>query len=69
MGEERVGSFGKVFKGLHKITKEIRAIKSIDKANVDQEAEAKLFEEIAILKELVLSFFALILSFRITLIL
>jgi len=50
---QSIGAFGKVYKGQHKITNEIRAIKAISRANVDEEQEQKLFEEIAILKELV----------------
>jgi len=52
-----IGSFGIVYKAVHKITQEKRAIKFIDRSAVTPEEEAKLMQEIAILRQLV--YFAL----------
>ena len=49
-----LGSFGIVYKAIHKISQEKRAIKFIDRASVTSEQEAKLFQEIEILRQLVL---------------
>jgi len=46
------GAYGVVFKALHNKTNEIRAIKWIDKAKVSAECEAKLFQEVNILRHL-----------------
>lgn len=47
-----IGSYGAVYQAIHKESKEIRAIKLIDKANVPKEKEAELFSEIKVLKEM-----------------
>ncbi len=49
-----LGSFGQVFKGVHRITQEVRAIKRINKSAVDAVKTAKLMQEIEILKQLVI---------------
>lgn len=59
------GSFGVVYKGIHKVTKNVRAIKKITKERNSKEVEASLIQEIAILK----SFVILCETFRIILIL
>ena len=53
--EERkgIGSFGIVYKAVHKMSKDIRAIKFISKSAVSGAEEAKLLYEINILKQLV----------------
>ena len=48
------GSFGVVYKALHKVSKEMRAIKFIDRTSVNTEEEKKLMQEIEILRQLVL---------------
>ena len=48
----KLGSYGTVYKAVHKTTNEIRAIKFIDKANVPKEREHELFSEIKVLKEM-----------------
>ncbi len=47
------GAFGIVYKAVHKVTGESRAIKFIDKTVVGAEKESKLLQEINILKKLV----------------
>lgn len=42
-----------VYKGIHKVTKNVRAIKKIMKEHNTKEVEATLMQEIAILKSLV----------------
>jgi len=54
-----IGAFGLVYKAVHKLTQDIRAIKFIDKSAVDPEKETKLLQEIDILKQLVLHSFSL----------
>jgi hypothetical protein len=44
-----------VYKAVHKASKDIRAVKLIEKASVSPDKQTKLFQEIAILKKLVLS--------------
>ena len=43
-----------VYKAVHKLTQDTRAIKFIDKSAVSSEKENKLLQEINILKQLVL---------------
>ena len=50
------GSFGIVYKAIHKSLGEIRAIKLIDKTSVDPSKISKLLQEVDILKTLVISF-------------
>ncbi len=52
----KIGSFGVVYKAVHKLTQEKRAIKFIDRSAVSAEEEAKLLQEIEILRQLVLTF-------------
>ena len=48
-----IGTFGQVYKAVHKLTQDQRAVKIISKANVSHEKEVKLMQEMNILKELV----------------
>lgn len=47
-----IGSYGTVYKAIHKKSGEVRAIKLIDKQNVPREKEGELFSEIKVLKEM-----------------
>ena len=48
-----IGTYGMVYKAIHKKTKETRAIKMIMKESTAKEEEEKLMSEINVLKELV----------------
>jgi len=49
-----IGSFGVVYKAVHKETGQRRAIKSISKESVLEVGEAKILKEIQILKQMVI---------------
>lgn len=46
------GAFGKVQRCIHKVTKEIRAVKILNKAQMDEKEKVRLKYEIDILKNL-----------------
>jgi len=48
-----LGSFGIVYKAVHKTTNEIRAVKFITKSAVSNDKVTKLIQEINILKKMV----------------
>ena len=47
------GAFGAVYKACHRISKDIRAVKIIEKKTVSNEERIKLMREIEILKQMV----------------
>jgi calcium-dependent protein kinase len=47
-----IGAFGKVLKCIHKITKEVRAVKVLNKTKMDEKEKTRLKYEIDILKNL-----------------
>ena len=53
-----IGSFGIVYKAVHKVSQDKRAIKFIDRSSVSAAEEAKLLQEISILRQLVHQVFA-----------
>lgn len=51
MGE---GAFGKVYKAINKISNSIRAIKCINKYQMEEDEKVKLKKEVEIMKNLVI---------------
>ena len=49
---QSIGSYGKVQKCYHKVTREVRAVKIMDKRNMDAKEKVRLKYEIDILKNL-----------------
>ena len=50
--KNRLGAFGQVHKCMHKKTKEVRAVKIIDKDRMDEQERVRLQYEVEILKNL-----------------
>ncbi len=54
-----VGAFGIVYKAIHNASKDVRAVKLIEKNRITAEKQSKLLQEISILKQLVVRLCAL----------